>query len=408
MAQAEVLRDHPRVRKATLVALIVLLAACEAPPVATTSAPAVPTPTPLPSAPVAPTARPTTSAPTASPTPEPTARPGVKATPAGTLPESFRYVALDRAIADGFHTRLWVVDLNSTRAPTLVAEWDAPASPVGGYSVSSDGRAVVISATGSRSRVALFLLRPESGTTSVLFEEAGTIVISPRVSPDGQRFALTKYPADGGSDLGIWAGLTAGGELRQIAERSTETNVPAMPLAWSEDGVWLAFTRELTDRSELRLAHREGGAETTVGPGDKVSWRRNPPELLVAVSTAPASRIYTYDLASRKIVDVAKVEKLLIPVVQWHPSLERFIYVESENAGREASGGIWIRNADGSAASRLDLGRSVFAPLWSRDGTMLTGLGGGDDMLVPVVELLSGRRITVLCRRGGTPPADCV
>lgn len=181
-----------------------------------------------------------------------------------------------------------------------------------------------------------------------------------------------------------------------------------MALAWSVDAAWVAFTRELDEGSEVRLAQRDGGAETVVGPGDKASWRRNAPELLVAVSTAPASRAYTFDLATRKTVEVVRVEKLSIPVVEWHPALDRFAYVASEGAGREASGGIWIRAADGSGASRLDVGLTVLAPQWSRDGSMLTALGGGSEALVPIVDLLSGRRVSVVCRRGGTPPADCL
>ena len=405
MAEAHLLRDHSHVSKAMLAAAVVLLVACEAAPVASPSI--TPTLAPIATATPSPTARPT-AAPTPSPSPEPTARPGIRATAAGPIPESFRYVAIDLPLADGFRTRLWLVDLNAKRPPSVVAEWDGPASPVGGHSISTDGRTVLISAAGSRSRVALYLLRPETGTAVVLFEEPGTIVISPRLTPDGGRFAFTKYPAAGGSDLGIWSGLTSGGELQEIAARSVLSNVPLMPLAWSADSVWLAFTREQTDHSEVWLAHREGGVETLVGPGDKASWRRNPPELLVAFSATPSSRAYTYDVTTRKTLDVVKVDKLLIPVVQWHPSLDRFVYVESEGAGREASGGIWIRNADGTGGSRLDLGRAVYSPQWSRDGTMLTALGAGEDSIVTIFELFSGRRISVVCKRGGTPPADCV
>lgn len=388
-------------RAASLVAAIGLLVACEAAPASSS---------PTPSGVLPPTAAPPAQvalSPSPAPTPEPSARPGLRTTAAGALPERSRYVALDREIADGFRTRLWLVDLDAKRPPAQVAEWEGPAAPVGGYSISADGRTAVISATGSRSRVALYLLRPETGETRVLFEDPGSIVISPRITADGQRFAFTKYPADGGSDLGIWAGATSGGDLRQIAERSTASSVPLMPLGWSADSAWLAFTRELEDRTELRIVPREGGPETVVGPGDRVSWRRDAPELLVAVLSSPKSRGYTFDLATKKAADVVTVEKLFIPVIQWHPTSARFMYVESEGAGREASGGVWIRNADGTGASRVDGGRAVFAPQWSRDGTFLTALGGGDDALVPVIDLLSGRRIAILCRRGGTPPADC-
>ncbi len=388
-------------RKASLVATCALLVACQAPPAVTPTL----SPTSSPHAVATPTATPAARA-TPSPTAQPIALAGIRATPAGALPESFRYVALDRPYAEGFRTWLWLVDLDARRAPAVVAEWDGPASPVGEHSIASDGKAVLISAKGSRSRVALYLLRPESGTTTILFEESNVIVISPRISPDGQRYAFTRHVEGGEYDDGIWAGLTAGGEMKRIVDQPRFTNVPRMSLAWSVDSVWIAFTR-IRERTDVFLAHREGGPQIEVGAGDRVSWRKNPPELLVAANGPPTSRIYTFDLTTRKQVEVAKVDKLMYPLVQWHPTLDRFAYVESEGAGREASGGIWIRSADGTGASSLDLGRAVFSPQWSRDGTSLTALGGGDEVIVPVIELLTGRRIAVLCRRGGTPPADC-
>lgn len=388
-------------RRASLVTAMALILACQAPPIAVPTA----APTASPTATATPAPHPTASPP-ASPTAQPVALAGIRATPAGPLPESFRYVALDRPWAEGFRTRLWLVDLDAKRAPAVVAEWDGPASPVGEHSVSADGKAILISAKGARSRVALYVLRPESGTVTILFEEPSVIVISPRISPDGLRFAFTRHPEGGEFDDGIWAGTTSGGEMKRIVDQPRTTNVPRMSLAWSADSAWIAFTRT-RERTDLVLAHREGGPQVEIGEGDRVSFRRNPPELLVAVNATPASRIYTFDLTARKAVDVAKVDKKMYPMIQWHPTLDRFAYVESEGAGREASGGIWVRSADGTGASSLDLGRSVFSPQWSRDGTQLTALGGGDEVVVPVIDLFTGRRIAVLCRRGGTPPADC-
>lgn len=314
-------------------------------------------------------------------------------------------------IADGYHTRLWLIDLNERVRPQLVAEWEGPAEPVGGWSASADGRAVLVAAAGTRARTALYLLRPETGATAVLYEERGVVAVSAKLSPDGARFAFTKYPADGGSDLGVWVGAVAGGEPTRIAPPSTASSVPALPLAWSVDSAWLAFTREApAGGSEVRLVLGSGGTEAVVGPGDGVSWRRNPPRLLVAATTASPSRAYTYDAETRTTTDVVvgADPSTLISSVRWHPALERFVYVEGRR-DHANSGGIWIRNADGTAPSRVDVGAGlVFDPEWSRDGTRLTALGGGDDSVAPVVELFSGRVIAVLCRRGGTPPADCV
>ncbi len=380
---------------------ILLLVSCSGAP------PAVPSPTAVTSATAA--AATGSAVPAASPTPLPSMVPGVRATPAGAIPDAFRYVALDTPLADGFRTRLWLVDLGARRAPLVVAEWDAPASPVGGHSVSADGKTVVISATATRSRVALYVLRPETGNVRVLFEDPSTIVISPRVSADGSRFAFTEYPSAGGSDAGIWSGPTGGGQLTRIADASTASNVPAMPLAWSTDGSWLAFTRDVSlERTEVHLAPRDGGPEIAVGEGDRVTWRAAAPQLLVSVPSTPASRAYTFDLGSGKSTDVVKAEKLFVSSLQWHPSLDRFLYVESESAGREASGGIWLRNADGSAAEKVSAPRAAYAPEWSRDGSLLTALGGGDDALVPVILLPSGRQVSVLCRRGATPPGSCL
>src|SRR5204862_6707393 len=94
----------------------------------------------------------------AEPSPLPSARPGIRTTAVGSIPSLFRYVAIDTPRVDGVHTRLWLIDLSSRRAPSVAAEWDAPASPVGGWSASADGRVVLITAQGARARVALSLV----------------------------------------------------------------------------------------------------------------------------------------------------------------------------------------------------------------------------------------------------------
>jgi dipeptidyl aminopeptidase/acylaminoacyl peptidase len=383
---------------ARAILLALSLVACESAPDTTSTAP-------RPVATSSPAAR-ASASPSAEPSPLAAAVPGVRARAGGPVIDPFRYVPLESPLIDGMRTRLWLVDLSAKRAPVLVAEWDAPAAPVGGYSLSADGKTLIVSASGTRSRVALWLVRPETGEARVLFEDPDTIVLSPRVSPDGTRYAFTKYPASGGHDLGIWAGRM-GSDAARITDPTSSTNVPQLPLAWSPDSAWLAFSRDL-ERTEVDVVPAAGGDEITIGPGDKVSWRKAAPELLVADSVAPASRIYTADIRTGKTIDLVKVDKQFIPSVQWHPAGDRFVYVVSENAGREASGGIWVRTADGSAPLRLDVGRVVFGPQWSREGTILSGLAGGDDSRIPIVDLLGGRQLSLLCRRGGTPPGDCL
>jgi Tol biopolymer transport system component len=393
------------VGKAAVAVALIALTACQAPPAVTPAASPAPTPLAI----ATPTRTPVPVA-TASPQPSPSAPEvslaGIRAKPAGSLPDSFRYVAIDLTWAEGFRTRLWLVDLDAKRAPVVVAEWDGPASPVGEHSISADGKTVLISAKGSKARVALYLLRPETGTVATLFEEANVLAISPRISPDGQRFAFTRMPEGSPYDDGIWAGTAAGGELRRIVDQPRVTNVPRLPLAWSLDAVWVAFTTT-KEKSEVALAHREGGPTIAVGDGDRVSWRRNPPELLVAANAATTSRLYTFDVNAKKANEIARIEKKAYAHIDWHPTLDRLAYQETAFGVASVGGEVWVRSADGSGASSIDLGRSVYAPQWSRDGTLLTALGGGDDSVTALIELFTGRRIAVLCKRGGTPPADC-
>lgn len=387
-------------RKAVAVAALALIA-CRAP--------AVPAATPTTTATLAapPPASPTPSEPPRpSPSADAVALPGIRATAAGPLPEIFRFVALDIPWAEGTRTRLWLVDLQAKRPPRVIAEWDGWLSPVGDHSVSADGRAILVSARGSRARVALFLLRPETGTVSIVFEEPGKTVLSPRISPDGQRYAFTRLVDGSTRDEGIWSGPIAGGELKRMVEPPADANAPLMALAWSVDSVWLAVMR-VGSTSEVSLAHREGGPEMRIGPGDRVAWRRNPPELLVASNSPTTSRLYTYDLGTKATKEVATLRKRAFSAVEWHPTLERFATEETAYGGGSLGGEIWVRNADGSGASSVDLARSVYAPRWSSDGTLLTALGGRDDAVTTVVDLFTGRSLAVLCRRGGAPPADC-
>ena len=344
----------------------------------------------------------------AEPSPLATARPGIKTAPVGTIPSLFRYVALETPLVDGAHTRLWLVDLSSKRAPVLAAEWDAPVSPVGGSSVSADGRTVLISASGTRSRVALSVLRPETGETRVLFEDPTVTAVAARVSPDGARFAFTRYPAQGGFDQGIWVGRIAGGELARITAPTTDTTTPQMPVAWSPDSARLAFTRDLADGTEIRVVRADGGDEKLAGPGERAAWRTAAPELAIEQAVGAGARVYTIDVTTGKSTDIVKEDKGSVAALAWHPSGDRLAYVLSEGASREASGGIWIWRADSRTASRTDAGKTVFAPEWSGDGSVLSALAGGDDARIPIVDLLTGRQLSVLCRRGGTPPADCV
>lgn len=355
---------------------------------------AEPSPTPPP-----PTETPTASPPSPTPeptaTPDPTPQPGVRATALGQLPRSFRYVETAWPLGpEEVSVRLWLVDLDTAGAPARqAAEWVSASTS---FSASADGRSVVLEGIAPSGLPAIYLLRPETGEASVVFEEEGSRPVAPTVTHDGSRIAFGKRPLTGiGGDLGIWAG-PIGGPYALIAAASELSNVPATPLGWSPTGEWLAFARR-TARDEVRLVRSGGGPEVTVGEGRSISWRTQGPELLVGAG----DRMYTYGITTARTQDVHGDARGPFFDVHWHVALERFVYATS---GTHPGGvEIWIRNADGSQPARVDGERWVLAPRWSPDGTLLTALVGGDDSVVPIIDLATGREIAHVCRRGGAP-----
>lgn len=336
-------------------------------------------------------------------TPSPTRRAGVAAEQAGPIPPSFRYLATRFG-----GTLLWLIDLERRGEPRLVARWDGTGSD---HSVSRDGRVVLIAAPGPHGHRALYLLRPETGQTSVLFEapDAG-VAWEPQLTADGTRFAFTKHPAAATTserDLGIWSGLTGGGPIARMADPSSGTSVPARTLGWSTDGRWLAFTRELEIPSVF-IVPAEGGPPILVGEGHLASWRALEPKLLVATGSAarapgPAS-LYAFDVAARASWELHRSARP-ITFVAYSPSGDRFLHVERGPAADPlAASEFWMRDADGSAPRRLAAPRGASDAAWSPDGAMITVQVGGDDSTVPVTDILGGRFVGAVCRRGGTPP----
>ena len=404
-------------RSASLIALAALiLVACDvtATPPTGSAAPAS-APAGGPGAAVAPR--------TSEPSPLASGRPGIHTTAVGSIPSLFRYVALDTPLVDGVHTRLWLMDLSSRRAPVVAAEWDAPASPVGGWSSSADGRVLLVTAQGARARVALNVVRPETADTRVLFEDPAITVVAARISPDGSRYAFTKYPAAGGNDQGIWAGRVSGGDALRLTPAFTSSTVPQMSAGWSLDNAWLAYTIDVdapTPFSEMWVVRSDGGTTSRVGPGDRASWRKAEPQLLMSASGETGS-VRAADLSGpqpRGIDLVGDLKKTFIPAIAWNPTSDVFMYVESDGPDREAANAIRILPVTGSPSGVFGIGGSTTlkvtaqgafsAPEWSADGTILSALAAGDSVRIPIVDLLTGRQLSVLCRRGGTPPADCL
>jgi hypothetical protein len=86
----------------------------------------------------------------------------------------------------------------------------------------------------------------------------------------------------------------------------------------------------------------------------------------------------------------------------WHPSLDRYAITEGPVArGPGTPLAAWVRRLDGSATK---VAESAFLspPWWSRDGTKLFSITGGDDSTGGISNLLGTGGGTAFCLRGGT------
>lgn len=150
-----------------------------------------------------------------------------------------------------------------------------------------------------------------------------------------------------------------------------------------------------------------GGNARLLGYGHAIDWRGGDQNLLITSSRnafGGRSLVYTTTLAGTQPRELyAPTGDTVISQAQWSPALDRFFVHENPlccGVNRPAT--IWMRKADGTGTKLIE---SLFigVPWWSKDGTRLWALSGGDDSIGGVADLLSGTGV-MFCWRSPTPP----
>ena len=403
-------------RVVAIVLASALLAAC-------VSAPDVAVASPTPSASPTPTAPPS-----ASPSPSESPGPLNVATAVGTIPRSFHYFSTGQ----GESFRILLFDEERTEPPVVVLTSGRPALPPGpavrseAFSVSADGRVIVLMRRLSEQQTTYYLLRPETGEVRPLL--SGADLGPPVVSADGQRIAFARRSDDPAVN-GLWLfAVAAGGPppSRLVTDDLQRVGSPPQPIAWSADGRWLAISPVLGEggaevavvdpvAGETRFSAAAnafiGGRARVLGPGYAVDWRAGEHQLLVTSSRdafGGRTEIYAADVTTGATRSLYRpVGDATLAGAVMHPVLDRYAVLESAfGRGPGTPTSIWVRRIDGSATK---VAESAFfsAPWWSRDGTRLFVIVGGDDSTGSISNLLGTGGGTVFCKRGGTKP-PCV
>lgn len=365
-----------------------------------------------------------TASPSASPTPNVTAPPINVATAVGTIPRSFHYFSVGQG--EGF--RILLFDEDRAQPPVVVLR--SGPLPVGAgpdvrsdaFSVSADGRTIVVMRRLSEQETRYSVLMPETGELRDVLSAPD--LGPPVLHPAGGAIAFARTSSDPAVN-GLWMSSVAfrhPAPSRIVSDAVQRVGSPPQPLAWSDDGKWLAVSLLLRPGgAEVAVVDPtagethfnattnifQGGNARVLGPGYAVDWRAGEHDLLVTSTrdfSGGRTYIYRADVsggptANRDLYAPA-VDVTLGPAV-WHPALDRYAFLESRFArGPATPTAVWVRRLDGTATK---VAESAFlsAPWWSRDGTKLFSVTGGDDSTGSIADLVGGGHVP-FCLRGGT------
>jgi hypothetical protein len=361
--------------------------------------------------------------------PSPSASPSATAGPINlasrvAIPPSFRYFSVGQG--EGF--RILLFDEDGTSAPIEVLRSGPLPAPSGpdvrsdAFSASADGRVIVVMRRLSEQRSTYSVVRPETGEVRALL--SGVDLGPPVVSADGQRIAFARRSDDPAVN-GLWllAVTGAAAPTRLVNDDAQRVGSPPEPLAWSDDAKWLAISPALgpggTEVAVVDPAAGEtrfsaltnvfvGGSGRVLGSGYAVDWRAGEHALLITSARGAfggRTYVYTAEVTSGPVrMLYAPAPDVVLGPATWHPSLDRYAITERPMAGGVAAPiAIWVRRLDGSG-TKVAESPFLSPPWWSRDGTKLFSITGGDDSTGSITNLLGTGGGTIFCRRGGTPP----
>src|SRR5256886_7519651 len=374
---------------------------------------------PTPTATTTPPATPTT---TSTPSPQPAGLDGVvlSARPSAVTPD-FKYV-------EAWPGRIVMLDLAARRAIEL-ATYSAPSSepgyPGAQLSASADGRTLLVLVRVSATDGSLFVVRPESGDVRLIVRGPLERAL---LSADGSRFAVARHDADPRL-TGLSVGGPADGTTRRLtADDPQLVGSPPIPLAFSPDGQLLAFGLGMGD------AGYRGGVIPVAADEVDAGRLRDPRVTTPGVAMLDAATggefisagelfiwsargafggqtlAYTYRIAPKATTALSsrRGDDRQFAEAVWRPGSDEFATLDQPSCcGMAIPRTPWLRGRDGSSRKLLEATPFIGEMWWSRDGTKLYAITGGDDSTGGVIDLLTGKSVMGFCKRGGAAPGSC-
>lgn len=187
---------------------------------------------------------------------------------------------------------------------------------------------------------------------------------SPRLSPDGQRFAFNTPIA---GDTNVWVSDILRGSVTRLANEG-----PSEAPLWAPDGQRIAFTSVQGDRTDIVLKAVDGGSverlTTRASPVFVLSWTPDGSALAFAHATPETlSDIWVLPLTGDRQPVPLLTSRFNEAEAEFSPDGRWLAYVSDESGRQE----VFVRPYPGPGGGQAISTGGGNSPAWSRDGRQL-------------------------------------
>jgi dipeptidyl aminopeptidase/acylaminoacyl peptidase len=230
---------------------------------------------------------------------------------------------------------------------------------------------------------------PSKRSKLLMVAHAAEYGVVPSLAPDGRRFVFTALPVatrkpSPETPAGLWLKSVAGGDRPVLIARDVDLLVQPV---WSPDGRGVVYRRSVGGYG-LYLHDTAAGGEALPGAVERllvedeaalfpVAFTNDGRSLFYVRLSNEASDLYSVDVVSNETKAVVRLADGMTRDWALSPDGDRLAYlVMTLEAGKLSSQGYIANLAGGTTRPITSEDDNAFAPLWSRDGSLIIGRAG--------------------------------
>jgi len=249
-------------------------------------------------------------------------------------------------------------------------------APVFHFSWTRDSKMVLDSGSG------LGLLDPESGSKSLLVEQAGSLADTPSACANGRYVVFTSVGGKRGRVLNIWRTDASGGNPKQLSDGKVDQNPICSP-----DGRWVVY-QDAVNGARLMKVSIEGGKPEQVSDELTAEFDISPDSKTIAIAAfghlgEHVETLALFSVDSHQILKRLEFERSRSGPIRFSRDSKAVVY-PFRHAGVDD---LWSQPLDGSAGKQITDFKSEHINdfHWSFDGSKLGIIRGHTDSDVVLI-----------------------